>query len=231
MSKKFKFVLIFILMLFMCLFASCVSVKTQVQNITIWGTSPSDSLNLGEFEIVYYKTQGKTKIYEVLKSDADKFVEMMNGNEYFVTDFTLKECFLYKLYLSDGFGDGNVCKLFSFGGNYWVAKQVNVKYFYFCYLPGILRVGQTVDGNKFSVNTPTVIWADEREDEETDLPNKVLYSWDEIKKFFPDAKFDDANKRIYLAAESYTEGEGITYLIYDETESTITLSDYWEAAK
>lgn len=210
---------------------SCVSAKTQVRNITIWGTSPDDSLELGEFDVVSTSSIGKTKVYEVLKSDADKFVKMMNESEYFVTDFTLKECFLYKYYLSDGFSDGDECKLFYFSGNYWVARQVNVKYFYFSYLPGIPRVGQTVVGNKFSVDTPTVIWADEIEDEETYLPYKVLYSWDELKKFFPDADFDDTNKRIYLAAKSYVEGEGLTYIIYDETSSTITLSNYWEAAK
>lgn len=228
---KNKFVILLIsIALFLSVFtlSSCVQAKTENMDIIIHGDNMGISIDLGKFEVAQIDYMGNAVRGEVLKSDADKFIEFMNSSEYYIRDFTLYECYNFDREFSDGYHVGDNCKLFYNDDGYWIARQVNVKYFYFQYVPLISPWGESSDGVKFNSEVPILIFDKDSDGRAVGVPYKVLYGWEELKTFFPDGRCDDENKRMYIECswlKNYHISDGVTYFDYDEETSSITFSE------
>ena len=84
---------------------------------------------------------------------------------------------------------------------------------------------------KQRISNCRVVCAD-MEGKEPGIPRKVLYNWEELKIFFPESKYDDVLKKIYARCYDFLNSvEGVVEISYDEENSTITVSNNWEAAK
>lgn len=228
---KNKFVILLIsIALFLSVFAlsSCVQVKTENMDIIIHGDNMGTSIDLGKFEVAQKDYIGNAVRVEVLKSDADKFIEFMNSSEYYIRDFTLYECYNFDREFAGGYHVGDTCKLFYNDDGYWIARQVNGKYFYFQYVPLISPWGKSSDGVKFNSEVPILIFDKDSDGRAVGVPYKVLYGWEELKTFFPDGRCDDENKRMYIECswvKNYYIDVGVTYFDYDEETSSITFSE------
>lgn len=234
MYKNKFLILLLTIILFISVFtlSSCVHAKTENMDIIIHGDNMGISIDLGKFEVAQIDYMGNAVRVEVLKSDADKFIEFMNSSEYYIRDFTLYECYNFDREFSDGYHVGDNCKLFYNDDGYWIARQVNGKYFYFQSIPIVSPIVENENAVRAIGFLPSVIFSADMEGDEPGIPRKVLYDWEELKIFFPESEYDDELKKIYARCYDFLNSvEGVVEISYDEENSTITVSNGWEASK
>ncbi len=228
--KKIKFALVVTVLLTVIVICACTSTETTYKHRIYL---PDSAIKLGDFEITSSSasTNGSSK-YCILNTDKELFYNMLKSSDYYFAETTISNYPLTHKFYSFELSANNETIWFADYGDIWACQF---------YTDSIIHIVKT--SNALFMNNHLVVplncglFSCDYMPSEIDVPHKTPWSWTQIKQLVKsNLPVDEENKRITLDCWSTdTDGNFIeqntpskTYLIFDEANSTLTVSgDYF----